>query len=212
MKILKLSIFSILVGLQFGCPGGGGSGPVPIPVPSSFPTSATICESYDFQYTTPATITNYKVPDWLDLDLSNNTLSGEPEGEDFGNFLVWVEGQYQGKTGRVTARISVAAPKITFSPPQGVDIEIAKQYGNVKVEVAPDCEYNVELFTLSNSPQHQTFSTNPSVTTDEYGEVTIIVQANTDVPATGLLTLKITPDPEGGASPVILRIPINAHH
>lgn len=211
MKLLKstftLVAVCVILVVLIGCPSSGTGGNS-IPVPPSFTKTATICTAYTtFTYQTPATITNQSIPDWMTL--TNNTLDGEPEGIDFGVFPIWVEGKHNGKTGRASSTITVAAPVITPAGP--VDIMINAASGTVAVTVTPACVYTLELRATTNSSV-QRFSVVSSQDTDSAGSATIGVGIETDEVATGLLEIKITPNPQGGAQPVVVQVPITAHH
>ncbi|WP_436516334.1 hypothetical protein [Ekhidna sp. To15] len=205
-RIFALMSVSIMLIALIGCPSSSGNNSIPIP--PNFKTTATICTTYPtFTYASPATITNQSIPDWLTL--TGNTLDGEPEGQDFGVFPIWVEGKYNGKTGRASSKITVAPPVIV--PAGTVDITINSTSGTVAVNVTPACVYTLELRATSNSTM-QRFSVASTEDTDSAGSATIGVSIETDAAATGTLEIKITPNPQGGAQPVVVQVPINAHH
>ncbi|MEL6560830.1 MAG: hypothetical protein AAFQ94_21730 [Bacteroidota bacterium] len=207
LRTFALVIATILLVVLTGCPPSGTDNNA-IPVPSNFTTTATICTDYPtFTYQTPAKITSQSIPDWMTL--TSNTLDGKPRGQDFGVFPIWVEGKYKGKTGKASSTITVDAPVITPAGPLDIMINLAS--GTVSVEVTPPCVYTLELKAMTSSTK-QRFTVVKSQDTDIDGIATIGVGIETDEVATGTLEIKITPNPQGGAQPVVVQVAMNAHH
>jgi hypothetical protein len=206
---------AILLAASFvGCPrrgggGGGGGGTVPIPVPTNFPTSGTICAPWGpFSYTSPATITSSSLPPWLTL--SGSTLSGTPQGNDFGTFPVSVTGTYQGQTGTASSAITVAPPTSFTSAGGPFDIltlTSAVSTNTVTLTATPACTYTVTFTTV---PWTGNRIVNPPPLTLTGGTGTFQISIETDVPGDGQVIAKIVPTGQG-ANPLSETIPVHAH-
>lgn len=214
MKNIILTVSVILVSSIFdGCPGRG-SGTVSVPTPSDFPTTATICSSYSYTFTTPATITSYpSLPGWLSFGSSgiSNTISGPPQGNDFGDFIVSGSGAYKGKTGTVTGTINVAPPTLVVTGgPLDITLSGSNTSNSVTLTASPaGCLY---VFTLTKTDWQGNQINLPSATlSSSTGTQTLQISVETDVPGTGTVVVRIVPTGTG-AQPVTETIPVNAHH
>jgi hypothetical protein len=193
------------------CPDSSSPGGViTIPTPTDFPTTATLCTTYSYNFSVPATITSNGVPAWLSL--SGQSLSGMPEGNDFGDFDLSVSGAYKSKTGTVTATIKVGPPAMTLAGgPFDIVLHGSNVSNSVTVTIAPSnpsCVYKVTL-TKRDWQANRIVLPGPEMTVTG-GKSPLTISVETDVAGDGEVFLKIVPVGKN-AVPVVAVIPVHAH-
>jgi hypothetical protein len=202
--------------LMSGCPKKTGSGPITIPTPSDFPTTATVCTPYSYTFVSPATITAYSstLPTWLDFGSGpiSNTISGTPNGNDFGTFTVSGSGAIGAQTGTVSGAITVPKPMMTVTGgPFDVLLTGSPMSNTITIAVAPSspsCTYTLTM-TKRDWATNQIHLQSGTLTFMG-GATTLQIALETDAPGDGAVIIKIVPTGTG-ASPVATEVPVHAH-
>ena len=195
-----------------GCPSKLPAGAPALP---PFPTTGTICSSVS--YTIPAgwkvTAPPTGLPNWLTYDATNQTLSGTPQGNDYGDFKIAMTISYGGKSVTDSGTISIPPPTVTpTGGPFAVPLSGSNTSNVVTVTIAPACSATFTLTKVEWSGNQINLPNPAQLVLPATGTNTLQVSMETDVPGTGSVTGTLEPTGQYSGTKASFTIPLTASH
>lgn len=188
--------------------------PTPIPIGTPYTYTVTIPPSVPAAGITIAGVTGLPPS----IARTGFTVAGTPAWNEFGTWTVSANGTvpagpFYKKAWKGSANFDIAPPTITPTPVAGFTIPGFGMASNaVTISVTPPGPYVIN-YGFASQPSGQRFTvgvpfqTSP-ITTPGTGVVTLVVAAQTDLPATTTLNLRIKSIAPGGTNVVTISIPV----